>query len=94
MTLAQAIHDQKCHSYRAGNCEGTGHVSQYHDLARRVRASDNPALTLHDAVCDAQIDPTVLARGGCPDADRHIKHLARWLALHDAQGVLDLEGMA
>ncbi len=74
--LARALHDARCAGFAAGYCDGGKHLARYQALAREITSAADPAGTLHERLCDAQLDPTT----ECPNARRHAALMGSWLA--------------
>jgi hypothetical protein len=76
--LAALLHRLRCQSqWWSQECQqpdGGRHAREvWRPAARQALAADDPALAVHDMVCDADLDPCHT----CPDRERHAALLAK-----------------
>lgn len=78
--LAAGLHAMVCQSaWWSEDCrrpDGGPHARQLYPAVRAALVADDPALAVHDLVCDVHLDPCHT----CPDRERHAALLAE--ALH------------
>lgn len=75
--LAARLHAARCQSlWWSEDCrtlDGGRHAREtWRPVVRAALAADDPALAVHDVVCDVHLDPCHT----CPDRERHAELLA------------------